>query len=374
MKKINWNKVTNIIKKRNFIIAISVFGLTMASIGFSYASFFSVKTNTENQSITTGTLNVSYGSQSSSITKTGMSSMSNEDGMKQSESSVIYIQNTGSLNSTYVMNIGYDVTSFTSRTNYKTTDVLTPLDYVSFAVYEYNGAGVADTLVAGPLTVADLPIYKYSSTDSKLNRYSILFNTLGGTSSTTSTKTYKIKTWLSDKAIPAASYTYFYINTEIVAEVEGAKMAYTLKGTLTNGSTNLSGAKISVQNNSVTSTTSSSGEFTLAGLYPGVYNLDITYDNNIYSGNLTIEEGTSNALVSLGSTFTDTNIYNVANTYKTTLSKIIAKNNINTYSSAASISSGSLMPSYKFTGGGVETVTGITIALDTTNKTFTMSM
>lgn len=45
------------------------FGLTMASVGFSYASFFSVKTNTTNQSIKTGTLNVSYGSNSSSIQK-----------------------------------------------------------------------------------------------------------------------------------------------------------------------------------------------------------------------------------------------------------------------------------------------------------------
>lgn len=374
MKKINWQKITNIIKKRNFIIAVSVFGLTMASIGFSYASFFSVKTNTTNQSITTGTLNVSYGSQSSSIQKTGMSSMSNEEGMKQSEASVIYIQNTGSLDSTYIMNIGYDVTNFTSRTGYKSTDVLTPLDYVNFAVYEYNGAGVADTLVAGPLSAADLPIYKYSSTDSKLNRYSILFDTLGGTTSTNSTKTYKIKTWLSDKAIPAASYTYFYINTEIVAEVVGAKMAYTLKGTLTDGTNNLSGATISLHNNSVTSTTTSSGAFTLEGVYPGVYNIDITYNNNVYSGNLTVEEGTSNSLTSFGTSFTGSNIYTVADTYKTTLSKIISKNNINTYSSAASFSSGSLMPTYKFTGGATATVTGITITLNTTNKTFTMSM
>ena len=141
MKKINWEKVNKFIKNKNFIIALCVFGLTMASIGFSYASFFSVKTNSTNQSITTGTLQVSYGSNSSSIQRTGMGSMSDEMGLAQSEASVIYVQNTGTLNSTYVMNIGYDMTNFKSRSNYKDTDKLTPLDYVMIAVYKYNGVG-----------------------------------------------------------------------------------------------------------------------------------------------------------------------------------------------------------------------------------------
>ena len=374
MRKINWEKINKFIKNRNFIIAVCVFGLTMASIGFSYASFFSVKTNTKNQSITTGTLQVSYGSSSSSIQKTGMSSMSDEMGMAQTDASVIYIQNTGSLDSTYVMNIGYDMTSFKARTGYKDTDTLTPIDYIMVAVYEYNGAGSDDTLVSGPFSIADLPIYSYDTTDTRNNRYSILFNTLGSTSSSNSTKTYKIKTWLSDKAIPAASYTYFYVNTQIVAEVSNAKMAYTLNGTLTDGTNNLSGAVISFQNGSLKSTTTSSGAFSLANIYPGVYNVDITYNNVTYSGNLTIEEGTSNSLISLGTTFSGTNIYTVASTYKTTLSKILTKNNIDSYSSEAVINGGNLFPTYKLTGGATATISGIKIALNTTNNTYTMSM
>lgn len=373
MKKINWEKVNKFIKNRNFIIALCVFGLTVASIGFSYASFFSVKTNSTNQSITTGTLQVSYGSNSSSIQRTGMGSMSDEMGLAQSEASVIYVQNTGTLNSTYVMNIGYDMANFKARTSYKTTDELTPLDYVMVAVYEYNGAGSTDTLVAGPISVAELPIYKLDSSDARNNRYSILFNNVGSTSSSTSTKTYKIKTWLSDKAIPAASYTYFYINTEIVAEVVNAKMSYNLSGTITDGTNNLSGATISLQNGSLTSTTSSSGAFSLSGIYPGVYNVDITYNKVTYKGNLTVVEGTSVALSSMGSTFSGSNIYTVANTYGTTLAKIISKNNIDTYSSAASISSGSLYPTYKLTGAASASISGIKISLNTTNNTYTMS-
>lgn len=342
-------------------------------IGFSYASFFSIKTNSTNQSVSTGTLNVSYGSSSSSITISGnLSPMSDYEGMNQSTSSVIYVQNTGSLDSTYVLNIGYDMSNFKSRTGYSASDVLTPLDYVRFAVYQYNGTGVADTLIAGPLNVTDLPIYSLNS-DSNYNRYSILFNTVGGTSSSNTTKTYRIKTWLSDKAIAAASNTYFYINTNVVAEVENAKMKYTLNGTVTDGSSNLTGAVVSLQNNSLTSTTSS-GAFSLAGVYPGTYNLDITYNNVTYSGNLTVVEGTSNSLTSLGSSFSGSNIFTIANTYGTTISKILNKNSIDTYSTAASISSGSLYPTYKFTGGSTESISGIKIVLNTSSKTFTMSL
>ena len=374
MKKINWEKATEFVKKKNFIIAVCVFGLTMASIGFSYASFFAVKTNTTNQSVKTGTLNVSYATGTSSIQNTNnLSRMSDTEGMNQNDVSVIYIQNTGTLNSAYTLNIGYDMDNFKSRTGYKEADVLTPLDFVRFAVYEYNGAGVADTLIAGPLSVTDLPIYSIDTSNSNNNRYSILFDTLGSTSTSNSTKTYRIKMWLSDKATPSVSYTYFYINAKVVAEVENAKMKYTLNGTITDGTNNLDGAVISLHNNSITSI-SSSGAFSLEGVYPGVYNLDITYNNIVYSGNLTVKEGTSNSLTSLGTTFSGSNIFTVANNYGTTINKIITKNNLDTYSTAATISSGSLYPTYKFTGASTEAISGLKIVLDTTNNTFTMSL
>lgn len=374
MKKINWEKVNKFVRNRTFVMALCVFGLTMASIGFTYASFFSIKTNTTNQSITTGTLNVTYGTDSSVINKNSdLTPMNDEMGLKESNASVVYIQNTGSLNSTYVLTLGYDMTNFTSRSGYNASDELTPLDYVMVAVYEYHGVGEEDTLVSGPVAVGDLPIFSLNSSDARYNRYALLFDTLGGTTTTDNTKTYKVKAWLSDKAIPSASYTYFYVNAEIVAEVENAKMKYNLSGTLTDGSNALSGATISVQNNSVVATTSSTGTFTLNGLYPGTYNVDITYNNVTYSGNLTVEEGTSVSLASLGSTFSGTDIYNVAYTYGTTLAKLIKVNNLDTYSSKATISSGSLAPTYKFVGAGEENISGISISLDTTNKTYTMN-
>lgn len=379
-KKIDFEKMTKFIKSRNFFIAACVFVLTISVIGFSYASFFTVKTNTNNQTVTTGTLAVSYGEESSAISRNNMSSMSDEMGMNQSEASVIYIQNTGTLDSTYTLTVGYDMENFTSRGGYSESDMLTPLDYIKIAVYEYNGVN-DETLIVGPITIADLPIYSVNSGDSRYNRYAILFDTVGSTSSGNATKTYRVKMWLSDKAIPAASYSYFYVNTEIVAEVENAKMNYNFTGVLSDSSGSaLSGATLSLQNNSLVATTGSDGSFTLNGVYPGVYNVDIIYNNVTYSGNLTVEEGTSNSLESLGSSFgaTDgTDIYAIANTYKTTLSKILKKNNLNTYADAVNFTSGvtyNLQPTYKFVGGADANVTGLNISLDTANNSYTMSL
>lgn len=378
-KVINKDKLKALFKNRNFVMAICVMTLTIITIGFSYASFFSVKTNSNNQSLTTGDLTVSYGSEKNSTLKNNLSSLSDELGMAQDDFNIVYIQNTGSLNSTFTLNIGYDMENFIGRSGYNESDTLTPLDYVRVAVYEYHGIDQEDTLVAGPISISDLPIYKVENeSDYRYNRYAILFDAVGNTSSGNATKKYKIKTWLSDSATPAASYTYFYINTEVVAEVENAKMKYNFTGTLKNTSgTAIANAKISVQNGSVVSTTDASGNFTINGLYPGVYNLDITASNITYTGNLTVEEGNANAIVSLGTAFNGDNIFNVAKNYGTTVAKILEINALDTISTSTDLDSSStynLAPTYKFTGGAVEDVTGLKIVLDTTNKKYTISL
>ena len=166
----------------------------------------------------------------------------------------------------------------------------------------------------------------------------------------------------------AASYTYFYVNTEIVAEVQNAKMAYTLRIlsysplsgiTLQNGS-----KKATMVNNS----------FILDNIYPGTYNIEIVFNKNKYKGNITIEEGTGNSLTSYGTSFTGSNIYSIANTYKTTVAKIIEYNNLDTYSSAATISSGKLMSTYKITGGLEKIISLKLTNMDVDKNTFTLSM
>lgn len=380
--KTNFEKITKFIKSKNFFIAVCVFVLTLSTIGVSYASFFTVKTNTNNQSISTGTLQVSYGNDTTSaINKENMESISDELGLSlngDGNVKVLFIQNTGSLNSTFTVNVGYDMENFTNRQGYKSTDPLTPLDYIKIAVYEYNGIN-DETLIVGPVTIADLPIYS-SNSDYRYNRYSLFFDTVGGTSSGDATKTYKIKTWLSDKAIPAARYTYFYINSEVVAEVENAKMSYNLSGVLKNSSNSaLNGAVISLQNGSIKTTTNSSGAFSLNGVYPGVYNLDITYNGITYKGNLTVEEGDSNKLTSLGSSFSGStsSIFDIAKNYGTTISNIINKNNITTYSTAINFTSGvtyNLNPTYKLVGGLEENINNFNITLNESTKMYNITI
>ena len=380
--KTNFEKITKFIKSKNFFIAVCVFVLTLSTIGVSYASFFTVKTNTNNQSISTGTLQVSYGNDTTSaINKENMESISDELGLSlngDGNVKVLFIQNTGSLNSTFTVNVGYDMENFTNRQGYKSTDPLTPLDYIKIAVYEYNGIN-DETLIVGPVTIADLPIYS-SNSDYRYNRYSLFFDTVGGTSNGDATKTYKIKTWLSDKAIPAARYTYFYINSEVVAEVENAKMSYNLSGVLKNSSNSaLNGAVISLQNGSIKTTTNSSGAFSLNGVYPGVYNLDITYNGITYKGNLTVEEGDSNKLTSLGSSFSGStsSVFDIAKNYGTTISNIINKNNITTYSSAINFTSGvtyNLNPTYKLVGGLEENINNFNITLNESTKMYNITI
>lgn len=379
MKKIDMEKIKKVVKSKNFIIVACVIVLTIITISVSYAAFFTVKTNTANQSVTTGTLAVTYTEQSTAINRNNMSSMSDEMGLALTEASVIYIQNTGSLDSTFTITLGYDMENFLSSVGSNTEAELTPLDYVKVAIYEYNGTN-DETLIVGPITISELPIYELNNSDSRYNRYSILFDSVGGTSSGDATKTYKVKMWLSDKAIPAASYSYFYLNAEVVAEVLNAKMSYNISGTLTDSAGSpLNEAVISLQNNSIVSTTDSSGAFNLNGIYPGVYNLNITYNGVTYKGNLTVTEGESNSLNSRGSTFSgdaNTDIYNIAYNYGTTLTNILNANNITTYAAAATFVAGTsynLRPTYELVGGANFDITGVGISLDTSTGMYSLT-
>ena len=379
MKKIDMEKIKKVVKSKNFIIVACVIVLTIITISVSYAAFFTVKTNTANQSVTTGTLAVTYTEQSTAINRNNMSSMSDEMGLALTEASVIYIQNTGSLDSTFTITLGYDMENFLSSVGSNNEAELTPLDYVKVAIYEYNGTN-DETLIVGPITISELPIYELNNSDSRYNRYSILFDSVGGTSSGDATKTYKVKMWLSDKAIPAASYSYFYLNAEVVAEVLNAKMSYNISGTLTDSAGSpLNEAVISLQNNSAVSTTDSSGAFNLNGIYPGVYNLNITYNGVTYKGNLTVTEGESNSLNSRGSTFSgdaNTDIYNIAYNYGTTLTNILNANNIATYADAATFVVGTsynLRPTYELVGGANSDITGVGISLDTSAGMYSLT-
>ena len=358
-------------RNRNLYILEYVLALTTMSLRITYAAFFTVKTNTTNQKITTGTLDVSFGNNSSSISKALLDRMSNEEGMHQSESNVVYIQNTGNIDSVFTLNVGYDLPEFMSRPNYSLDDRLVPIDFIMFAVYEHVGG--KDVLIAGPISMRDLPIYRHLSNNYLNDRYSLIVGEVGSVTSGNASKTYKVKTWLSNKAPIASSNSYFYVNIDIMAEDQNAKMAYDLSGTISDGYANISNAKLVFHNGSQVSTTDGSGTWSLNNVYPGTYNIDIIYDGVTYNGNLTIEESNNVNLVSMGSISTNADLWSTSVNYGTTIGKLIENNNISEYSNNIGPRVFHLKPTYKLTTGGNETINGITFLLDNENYTFFMS-
>lgn len=367
-----FERITNFIKKRNFIIAFSVLVLTTLTLRVSYASFLTVKTNTNNQSLTTGDLSVSYASGTEAIIKEVINAESDEEGMAQDASSVIYIQNTGNLDATFTLNIGYDVTNYQTRVNGEPTQLI-PLDYVKVAVFEKGASINEERLLIGPVTITDLPIYRLDNNpdDTYLNtRYSLMIGRIGNTENGDAARTYKIKAWVDSDAPQSVSYNYFYLNTEIVAAVENAKMNYNISGTLkdTNGNA-LSGATIAFHNGSQKVITNSEGSYTFNNVYPGTYNMDITYNNMSYTGNLSVAEGNEVGIELLGRKFTGSNIYNLAAGYGTTMQKILKANDIEEQATSATFSSGILKPTYEVTGSSNVNL-GVDIYLDLTRYNY----
>ena len=260
---------------KNLFIAVCVFLLTLSTIGVSYSAFFILKSNTNSQTVTTGTLDISYTGDDIVLSGDELLPLPDREGLKAASNKIIYVQNTGTLDANFALTIGYDMTKFSGRSNPKETDELTPIEFIKFAIYSYNSGNKESTLIAGPLTIADLPIYE-ANKDYRQNQYLILFDKVGKKGSATSSKTYQIKVWLADKTTPIASQTFFYVNSQIVAEVEGAKRDYNMAGILANSAGSpLAGATINFQNGSKVVSTDTTGAFTIPNLYEGTYNLDI---------------------------------------------------------------------------------------------------
>ena len=203
----------SIIKKQSFVIAICVICLGIILTGTSYALFFQVNTNTENQVVETGTLSVTYGSQSQMITETNLMPMSDEDALKSSTvSSTIFIENNGTLPATYVLKIGEDWNSFTSRDDYLDTDELINLDYVKVAAY-INGE-----VILNPIVITDLEV---ASDDSSM--YVLKTGALDVSSTGNTTETLVVKVWL-DRTIPASEIgKYLFLKLDVTSLVDEDK-------------------------------------------------------------------------------------------------------------------------------------------------------
>ena len=322
---------------RNLFIAVCVSLLTILSLGISYSAFFTVKSNSNNQTVATGNLRVSYSGsyfEEVSLSTNDILPLPDREGMLQSKSRIIYVDNLvaaednpSTLSTEYFLTIGYDIVNY-QKERQEETDKLTPIELIRFAVYDYDAKSQQSTLIMGPLSIADLPIYYLYTEDYRNNRYLILHDTISNSPSD-HTKTYQVKVWLSDQATPSASNTYFYVDSAIEAGVLGAEKNYTLKGkVLKADDTVATDAEISFQNGYVQ--VDAEGGFTVNNIPGGTYNVNIKVGKESYNGNLTIQAGDSLRLTPINSfpAVSSGSIYNYAYANGTTIGQIVQANDL----------------------------------------------
>ena len=190
------------IKKHSIIISICVICSVLLIAGTSYALFFQMNINTENQVVKTGKLAVTYGDQSSKIAVTSLSPMEDEDALQNdSYSSRVNIENTGSLPASYVLKIGKDIASLENDGG--NINDFVNLAYVRVAAYVNNEE------ILAPSTLGDMT----SGEDGMYTLYT-------GTIAVEGTIDVVVKVWL-DKDTPeteAGKYIYFKLDVNSVVD------------------------------------------------------------------------------------------------------------------------------------------------------------
>lgn len=171
----------NKILKNNalFILVIACF-CALAVAGTSYAFFFGVKSNTQNQIITAGDLKVTY-TNSDPVNDTSLLPMSDEYALNNSNTGiyeqVFSIKNEGSFKSSYELNI--------STNDENTLD----LGYIRVAIYKKNSSDEY-VLVSGAKSLNEF-------TSKNANSYILTSGSLDVEDSEDQSEiSYKIKVWL----------------------------------------------------------------------------------------------------------------------------------------------------------------------------------
>lgn len=203
------------IKKQSYVIAISAILLAIAVAGTSYALFFQVDSNSNNQVVETGSLAVTYGANSKAISATELLPMADTDALSsETLVSTIYVENKGSLPAEYNLTIGNDIQTFQSRQGYSASDELLNHDYIRVAVYK-NGE-----MVLAPTTLSSLPVSEENNAMYKLES-----GKLDVTSTGNSTVTYAIKVWVSNDAPVDIIGDFVYLKVDVISTVDEDKAA-----------------------------------------------------------------------------------------------------------------------------------------------------
>ena len=182
-------------------VLLSVLGvaiLVVAVVGVSFAAFtFSQTGNVEN-TITTGTISMSYSEPENGITLTNAMPMNDATGMALENTNEYFdFSVSATINGSGSTTINYAITAVTEPGSTLTDD------YVK--VYLTNMASDADTQILAPTVVSSLPTTSSDASGAPDDQY-ILED---GTFTTNSTNEYRLRMWVADNyAVTGSSETY----------------------------------------------------------------------------------------------------------------------------------------------------------------------
>ncbi len=351
------------LKKETTVILVSVICLTVMTLGFSYAVFFDIDTSTSNQNIETGTLVVEFGSSTSSIVNNNMLPTPDAVALESESMSTIYLQNNGSLDSDFVITLGYDYEAFNAASSPESN--LIPLEFLNTAIFEYNPSTGESVIVSDIVSLADLV-----PNDLNSETYNLYQSVIGKSSSGSNAKTYIVRIWLDEFAPEYLSNYKLYLKLGVSAQATEATTNYTVKGVLKENSTNLANANISIQNGYIKTTTDASGNFTLSGLKQGNYNIKIiSSSGDTFTGTFSLKESDIESLSKYVGTHQITygnNIENVAYTYTTSINNLKQVNLMMKNSKDTELieDQSIIIPNvYQINGGPDSEISGLTITV-----------
>ena len=192
------------IKEHGIIISICVICSVLLIAGTSYALFFQVNTNTENQVVKTGKLAVTYGQESSRISLTSLTPTADEDALgSDSYSSSVKVENTGSLPASYVLKIGKDIEALENAGG--SASEFVNLNYVRVAAYINNEQILAPSSL-GTMTPGADGMYELNT----------------GTIAVEGTINVVVKVWLDTNTPETEAGKYVYLKLDVNSVVDEA--------------------------------------------------------------------------------------------------------------------------------------------------------
>ena len=209
-------KYTKIIKRETKLMIGVVLVLVVIVLGASYSMFMQVKSNTNNQVVTTGTLQIEYANTNNGYIENGvypeLLPMANSDGLKQTGYQ-FSVKNTGSLSSTYQVFLYVDQAGYNAdKSSGKIKDQGALFDNLNLVKYNIQVNSDSNQDIKN---LSEQP----KKTENGIIKYNIYTGTVA---SNNAINTHILRVWLDDENTTDDEIgKYMYLKLEITGYVSG---------------------------------------------------------------------------------------------------------------------------------------------------------